>query len=94
MSGEEKPVEHRPLRVATLFSGVGAFEQALKQMGVNHRIVFACDNGERYLKTTQAEIVEATQGFGQTGTPTGSTGIRFILPAKKRGRFSLRNLSF
>ena len=65
MSGEERPVEHRPLRVATLFSGVGAFEQALKQMGVNHRIVFACDNGERYLKTTQAEIVEATRGYGQ-----------------------------
>jgi len=32
---DKKTVEHRPLRVATLFSGVGAFEQALKQLGIN-----------------------------------------------------------
>ncbi len=36
----------RPLRIGTLFSGIGAFEQALKQMGIEHEIVFACDNGE------------------------------------------------
>lgn len=34
------------LRVGTLFSGIGAFEEALKQMGISHRILFACDNGE------------------------------------------------
>ena len=37
------------LRVATVFSGIGAAEEALKQMGIDHEIVFACDNGERYL---------------------------------------------
>ena len=63
MSDEKKPVEHRPLRVATLFSGVGAFEQALKQLGIKHRIVFACDNGERYLKKTYDEIIEETRGM-------------------------------
>lgn len=63
MSEEKKPVEHRPLRVATLFSGVGAFEQALKQLGIKHRIVFACDNGERYLKQKYDEIIEATRGM-------------------------------
>ena len=40
----------RPLRVGTLFSGIGAFEQALLQMKIPHEIVFACDNGERYLR--------------------------------------------
>jgi DNA (cytosine-5)-methyltransferase 1 len=34
------------LRVGTLFSGIGAFEQALKKQGIEHSIVFACDNGE------------------------------------------------
>ena len=34
------------LRVGTLFSGIGAFEQALKQLGIPHIIEFACDNGE------------------------------------------------
>ena len=38
------------LRVASVFSGIGAFEMALKQMQIDHEIVFACDNGERYLK--------------------------------------------
>lgn len=35
------------LKVATVFSGIGAVEFALKRMGVPHEIVFACDNGER-----------------------------------------------
>ena len=32
------------LRVATVFSGIGAIEHALERMGVEHEIVFACDN--------------------------------------------------
>ena len=35
------------LNVATVFSGIGAPEQALKRLGVDYRIVFECDNGER-----------------------------------------------
>lgn len=42
--------------VATVFSGIGAAEQALQQMNIEHKIVFACDNGERYLKYTPEEI--------------------------------------
>lgn len=34
------------LRVGTLFSGIGAFEEALRQLNVPHEIKFACDNGE------------------------------------------------
>lgn len=44
------------IKIATVFSGIGAAEQALKQLGVEHEIVFACDNGERYLKYTKEEI--------------------------------------
>ena len=34
------------LKVATVFSGIGAIEHAIKRMGIDHRIVFACDNGD------------------------------------------------
>ena len=37
------------LRVATVFSGIGSIEHALKRMKIEHEIVFACDNGERVL---------------------------------------------
>lgn len=46
------------LRVATVFSGIGAFEQALKRMNIDHEIVFACDNGERYLDKEYNELIE------------------------------------
>ena len=34
------------IRLATVFSGIGAIEHALQRMGVQHKIVFACDNGD------------------------------------------------
>ena len=34
------------MRVATVFSGIGAIEHALERMGVEHEIVFACDNSD------------------------------------------------
>lgn len=38
------------IRLGTLFSGIGAIEQALKLMHEEHQLVFACDNGEIELK--------------------------------------------
>ena len=35
------------IKLATVFSGIGAIEFALKRMNIDHDIVFACDNGER-----------------------------------------------
>ena len=35
-----------PLKLATAFSGIGAIEQALKRLDIEHNIVFACDNGD------------------------------------------------
>lgn len=34
------------IRLATVFSGIGAIEHALDRMELNHEIVFACDNGD------------------------------------------------
>ena len=37
------------LKVATIFSGIGAPEQALKRMDVDYNLIFACDNGDRLI---------------------------------------------
>lgn len=34
------------LKLGTVFSGIGAIEHALIRMGIPHKIVFACDNGD------------------------------------------------
>jgi len=34
------------IKLATVFSGIGAIEHALQRMGLDHKIVFACDNGD------------------------------------------------
>lgn len=34
------------IKLATVFSGIGAIEHALDRMQLDHRIVFACDNGD------------------------------------------------
>lgn len=34
------------IRVGTLFSGIGAIEQSLIRLNIDHKIVFACDNGD------------------------------------------------
>lgn len=35
------------IRLGTVFSGIGAIEQALLRLGYPHEIAFACDNGDR-----------------------------------------------
>ena len=44
------------INVGTIFSGIGAPEQALLQLNISHNIVFACDNGERKLKTSVSDV--------------------------------------
>lgn len=44
------------IKLATLFSGIGAIEQALKQLDIDYKISFACDNGERELNLSKKEI--------------------------------------
>ena len=44
------------LKVATVFSGIGAPEQALNALNVPYEIVFACDNGERSINESYEDI--------------------------------------
>lgn len=48
------------LKVATVFSGIGAIEHAIKRMGIEHKIIFACDNGDVDIlsKKIDADIVQ------------------------------------
>ena len=50
------------IRLATVFSGIGSIEQALLRLGVDHEIVFACDNGDVELnlfdKSTKKEYTD------------------------------------
>ena len=47
---------NKVLNIATVFSGIGAPEQALHKLGVKYKIVFACDNGEIEIKKDVNEI--------------------------------------
>lgn len=46
------------LRIATVFSGIGALEESLKQLGIKHVIKFACDNGEREPKQSLSILLK------------------------------------
>lgn len=47
MKTKNNPSPRTPLKLATVFSGIGAIEQALLRMHIDHEIVFACDNGDQ-----------------------------------------------
>ena len=51
------------IKLATVFSGIGAPEEALKQLGEEFEIVFACDNGERELSIDFETIEKETAGL-------------------------------
>ena len=38
------PKQNSPLRIGSLFSGIGAFEQALSKLNIKYEIIFASDN--------------------------------------------------
>lgn len=46
------------LKVGTLFSGIGAFEQALQRLNLKHEILFACDNGNINLNFDENKELE------------------------------------
>ena len=44
------------IRLATVFSGIGAIEHALDRMELDHEIVFACDNGDVDILSKKIDI--------------------------------------
>lgn len=55
----------KTINVATVFSGIGSPEQALTRLNIPHKILFACDNGEREVELDYAKelaIVQSLEG--------------------------------
>ena len=46
------------MKLATVFSGIGAIEQALHRMGIHYEIVFACDNGDVELNLLEGKDLD------------------------------------
>lgn len=44
------------LKIGTVFSGIGAIEHAIQRMGVESKIVFACDNGDLNILTKNIDV--------------------------------------
>ena len=51
------------IKLATLFSGVGAIEEAFVKKGIKHKIVFAADNGERECDIDVEDVKLITAGM-------------------------------
>ena len=50
------------IRLATVFSGIGSIEHALKKQKIDYKIEFACDNGERELSIAEDDIKKELKG--------------------------------
>ncbi len=88
------------IKLATVFSGIGAVEHALQLMRQEHQIVFACDNGERRLKTPYDIIEEQVHGMNNaeknrflTQLYSEESGINFVETSYK-ANFSISNDAF
>lgn len=46
------------MKLATVFSGIGSIEQALRRLGIDYDIVFACDNGDVELDLLSGKDLE------------------------------------
>ena len=51
------------ITIATVFSGIGSPEQALERLGIPHKVVFACDNGDRVIEYDHEKEFETVKGL-------------------------------
>lgn len=74
------------IKLGTVFSGIGAIEQALKRLSINHELVFACDNGDIELalfdRKQQKEFKELQTKRGKR-TLTEEENLKLIELSKK-----------
>ncbi len=51
------------LKLGTVFSGIGAIEQALERLSIEHEIEFACDNGDIEIDVNYDEQLKIVKGL-------------------------------
>ena len=84
LTGVFKEVEsdnHDRLQVATVFSGIGSPEFALKRLGISHDIVFACDNGEIDMLKPDDEIAEEIKNLSTR--EERKTYVKAMIPPRR-----------
>lgn len=59
--------DNNPVALATVFSGIGAIEQAFVRLNIPHNVLFACDNGDRNI---DIDYNSALQHIRSLPTPT------------------------
>lgn len=88
------------INLGTVFSGIGAIEHALDRLAIPHKIEFACDNGERKLKSSMEKVLSSIKGMNDSETNEYITqlyeeecGINNV-EQTYRTNFSIHNNSF
>ena len=56
----------KTIKLATVFSGIGAIEQALVRIGIPFETMFACDNGERQIDINYEKEMETIRNLNST----------------------------
>lgn len=51
------------IRLATVFSGIGSIEFALKRLSIPHEVIFACDTGEVEIEYDKAQEIEKVKSL-------------------------------
>lgn len=74
--------EARRLQIATVFSGIGAPEFALRRLNIPHDVVFACDNGEIDLLKPDDIIAEELSDI--SSLEERKEYVRSLIPPKRR----------
>lgn len=72
------------LKVATVFSGIGAIEQALKRLNIEHEIIFACDNGERKIDIDYEKEFEKIKNFNSIKDKRNYVDNLYLSKTKKK----------
>jgi DNA (cytosine-5)-methyltransferase 1 len=85
------------IRLGTVFSGIGAIEQAFKRLSIDHELVFACDNGDMDLvlldKNEQKEYKELQTKRGKKNL-TEEDELKLISYTRKEEELAERTRSY
>lgn len=74
------------MKLATVFSGIGAIEMALRRMGIDYDIVFACDNGDVELNLLQGEELDEYNRLKKLRSKKQLKDNKDIIKLEKLGR--------
>lgn len=77
-----KSITKNKIKVASLFSGIGAPEFAIKRLGIDYEIIFACDNGELEYIVPEKEIEERLNSISDA--TERDLYLSSIMPRKKK----------